>query len=130
MIHYPRKYWYSDRDSNKVFKWEERQAWCSNCGTVSNDGRCHCTDPVIGQGMSPDWRPFDKACFDEIDRLRTELKEAREIISGFLEDHPIEAEREIQQGVALALDVLDTSSIDVTHPLVRRARAFINRTGE
>lgn len=67
---------------------------------------------------------------DEIARLRADLSEARGIIGGFLADHPEETEREIQQGVANALDILDATSIDVVHPIVRHARAFLDRTGK
>ena len=35
-----------------------KQQWCANCGTVSNDGTCHCTDEFMSPGHVPDWHPY------------------------------------------------------------------------
>jgi len=35
-----------------------KQQWCANCGTVSSDGTCHCTDEFMSPGHKPDWHPY------------------------------------------------------------------------
>jgi hypothetical protein len=48
------------------------EAFCENCGTVSTDGACHCTEA----GSTPQWRPHDRKAMDRIDELRRQLDAA------------------------------------------------------
>jgi len=131
MSRYPRHWWFKNIDSEPVFCWEEKKAWCANCGTVSDDSKCHCTDPTIGHGQKADWRPFDQACFDEISRLRAELDEAREALKPFANIEPssfyaksgYEAE-----GYSVILSA--EGRVDFTGVDLARARAFIDKAGK
>jgi hypothetical protein len=75
-------------DGNCVFVHRSTEAWCSNCGTVSSDGECHCTDPDAI--CEPDWHPIDKDLIADlaakgarIAALESALSEAGEALEPF-----------------------------------------------
>ena len=55
-----------------VFTLHVNEAWCENCGTISTDGKCHCTE----DGFEPLWRPHDRKAIETIASLRQQLAQA------------------------------------------------------